>query len=188
MKRMMEKIQKSWMLSAIISMVLGLIMMVLPGFITKAAGYLLGTVAILFGLNRIIHYFRQENLYPAFFRGDLLVGFLAAGLGLFIMLHVEMVVSLLPVMAGAVLISNGVVGLQRAFGAGKALYDRWWLLLIFAALALGAGILLVINPFGTLKTAVSVIGGALIYEGASDILTMLLAGKKIDGWKKAAGK
>jgi len=31
-----------------------------------------------------------------------------------------------------------------------------------------------------------VVGGGLIYEGISDILTMLLAGKRIDGWKRPA--
>lgn len=188
MKKMLEKIRKSWMLSAVISMALGLILLLLPGFIAKGAGYLLGGAAILFGLNRIIRYFQQQKIYPEFFRGDLLVGFLAAGLGIFIMLQVEMVISLLPMIAGVVLASNGVVGLQRAISAKKAAYRQWWLLLGFAVLTLGLGALLIINPFGALKTAVSVIGGALIYEGLSDMMTMLLAGKKIDGWKNTGKK
>lgn len=188
MKKLLKKMQESWMLSAVISIILGLIFLIIPGFITKAAGYLMGIAAILLGAGRVIRYFRQENIYPEFFRGDLLIGFLAAGIGLFIMLHVESVISIVPVLCGAVLLSNGVVGLQRTLGAYRANYSRWWLLMIFALLTLGAGILLIINPFAALKTAVSVIGAALIYEGGTDIITMLMAGKQIDGWKNTVKK
>ena len=188
MKNILEKMQKSWMTSAVISIVLGLILLIMPGFITKAAGYLMGAAAILLGAGRIIRYFRQQHIYPEFFRGDLLIGFLAAGMGLFIMLNVETVISIVPVLCGAMLLSNGVIGLQRTLGAYRAQYSRWWLLLIFAGITLGAGVLLIMNPFGALKTAVSVIGAALIYEGASDILTMLIAGKEIDSWKSAVKK
>lgn len=188
MNKMLEKIQKSWMLSAGASMIIGLVLVLIPGFITKAAGYLMGAAAILFGLIRIIRYFGQKHIYPEFFRGDLLAGFLAAGLGLYILLNVEAVLGLVPVMAGAALIANGVVGLQRAHQAKKAGYQAWWMLLAFAGITLAAGVLLVINPFGALKTAVILIGAALIYEGASDILTMLIAGKKIEGWKASEKK
>jgi len=46
------------------------------------------------------------------------------------------------------------------------------------------GVVLIINPFASIKLAISIVGGCLIYEGISDLLTMLLAGKKVDGWKE----
>lgn len=179
----MKKMSSNWMFSAVTSMVIGLLLVLLPGFLTKAAGYLLGAAAVLFGVNRVITYFKQEKIYPEFFRGDLMIGLLAGTLGVFVMLNVQTVVSLLPLVFGAILFSNGVVGVQRAVQAQKAAYKQWWLLLIFALLTLGLGVVLVINPFGSLQAAVTLIGAGLMYEGVSDLLTMMLAGKKIDGWK-----
>lgn len=179
----MKKMSSNWMFSAVTSMVIGLLLVLLPGFLTKAAGYLLGAAAVLFGVNRVLTYFKQEKIYPEFFRGDLMIGLLAGTLGVFVMLNVQTVVSLLPLVFGAILFSNGVVGVQRAVQAQKAAYKQWWLLLIFALLTLGLGVVLVINPFGSLQAAVTLIGAGLMYEGVSDLLTMMLAGKKIDGWK-----
>ena len=182
--QMWKQISKHWLFSSAITIFLGLLLLLMPGFITKAAGYVLGIGAVVFGGSQVIRYFQEERIYPEFFRKDLMVGLLAATLGILILIRVEGVISLAPAVLGAVLFSNGVVGLQRAINARKAAYPQWWMLLIFALLTLALGLVLIINPFGSVKAAVMVVGGGLIYEGISDILTMLFAGKKIDGWKR----
>ena len=182
--QMWKQISKHWLFSSAVTIFLGLLLLLMPGFITKAAGYVLGIGAVVFGGSQVIRYFQEERIYPEFFRKDLMVGLLAATLGILILIRVEGVISLAPAVLGAVLFSNGVVGLQRAIKARKAAYPQWWMLLIFALLTLALGLVLIINPFGSVKAAVMVVGGGLIYEGISDILTMLFAGKKIDGWKR----
>ena len=184
LKEQWEKMRKNWLFSAAASAALGFLLLVMPGFLTKAAGYALGIGAILFGGSRVLNYFQEERMYPEFFRKDLMVGLLSVTLGILAMVKIDAMISLVPAAFGAVLFSNGVVGLQRALYAKKAAYSQWWLLLAFAVLTLALGLLLIINPFGVLKTAVRVIGAALMYEGITDALTMLIAGKKIDQWKE----
>ncbi|MBE5787461.1 MAG: hypothetical protein E7324_07980 [Clostridiales bacterium] len=184
MNNSMKKISEKWQFSAAVSIILGLILLLLPGISTRIVGYLLGALAIGLGADRAVKYFQQKHIYPEFFRGDLMLGLLMATLGILIIVNVEMVISLVPIAFGVALVSNGIVGLQRTWMARQGAYEQWWLLLIFALLTFGMGVVLIINPFASIKLAISIVGGCLIYEGISDLLTMLLAGKKVDGWKE----
>jgi len=53
-------------------------------------------------------------------------------------------------------------------------------------LTLAAGVVLLVNPFASLQVAIIVIGAALIYEGVTDMLSILLISKKIGQWKRNA--
>lgn len=53
-----------------------------------------------------------------------------------------------------------------------------------AALTIALGLVLVLNPFASAQVAVAVIGASLIYDGLTDVLTILLVGKRIDEWKR----
>ena len=183
MAKFLKNLSKSWMFSAVASMALGLVLLLLPGISTKIVGYVLGALAIAFGVGRAVKYFQQKHIYPEFFRGDLMLGMLVGALGILIIANVEMVISLAPIAFGVALVSNGVVGLQRAFVAKLGAYKQWWLLLAFALITLAMGVVLIINPFATVKLAISIVGACLIYEGVSDLLTMLLAGKKVEIWR-----
>ena len=71
MTKFLKNLSKSWMFSAVASMALGLVLLLLPGISTKIVGYVLGALAIAFGVGRAVKYFQQKHIYPVFFRGDL---------------------------------------------------------------------------------------------------------------------
>lgn len=179
-----KKFRENWPLASGITIVLGLVLVLFPGLIARLAGYLLGAAAIAFGVYSLTCYFKQQRLMPEFFRAELLGGFLAVALGLYIILHVDTVVSLLPFLAGAALLANGVVSLQRTLTARRSGYKGWEVLLVMTIVTLVFGLLLMVNPFKAIETIVIIIGIALLYEGLSDVVAMLMTGKKIDLWKK----
>lgn len=187
-KGLLEELKRNWMFSAILSMLLGLVLLLFPGITTRVVCFLLGGLIILYGLTHVIRYFRQENTYAELFQGDLMIGLFGIAIGLFMILRADVVVSLIPIIFGIVLMANGIAGVQRAANARRAGYSRWGLLLALAILTAALSILLLVNPFATIKVTVAVIGASLIYEGISDLVAMHLVGKRIEKWKKSNGQ
>lgn len=183
-KAFFAKLKKTWLISSLISVVLGLVLLLFPGIAIQVVCYLLGGLALIYGVMRIIRYARQGDVYPELFRGDLMIGLFLLAIGLFIVCRVEFVAGFIPVVFGIALLASGIGGVQRAMDAKRAGYERWLFLLVLAALTIALGLVLTMNPFASAQVAVAVIGASLIYDGITDMVTILLVGKRIDEWKK----
>lgn len=181
-------IKRNWLFSSLLSIILGIILMVFPGMTTQLVCAILGGIAILFGLSRVMRYFQQHSIYPEFLQGDLLSGLLCTGAGLFIALRPEIVVSLIPIIFGMFILAGGISGMVRAMDARRAGYAHWAIPMVLAVLALALSLMLMINPFASIKITVMVIGGCLIYEGITDLIAVQMTGKRIEAWKKAANR
>ena len=72
----------------------------------------------------------------------------------------------------------GIGNILRALDAKKAGNRRWGVLLGMAALSALLGAVILSNPFAVMKTAVIVIGAALIYEGATDIALVFFSDRR----------
>lgn len=183
-KNIFSKLKKAWLLSSILSVALGLVLLIFPWIAIQVVCYLLGGLAIIYGIIRIVRYARQGEAYPELFRGDLVIGLFLLAIGLFIVFRIEFVAGFIPVIFGIALLASGIGGVLRAMDAKRAGYERWFLLLVLASLTIVLGLILAMNPFATAQVAVAVIGAALVYDGVTDMITVLLVGKRIDEWKK----
>ncbi len=184
-KEIVEKLRKNWIVSAVVTIMIGLVLVLFPGSTLRAINYVLGGIAIAMGVVRVVRYFRQDHTYPFLFQSDLIVGLLAIGLGLFMLSKSEAVLSLVPFIFGLLLIGCGVGNILRSVDARRAGVPFWGVLLVLAILTAVAGSVILSNPFGALEVCVAVIGACMIYEGATDIVIVSLTGKRIDAWKKA---
>jgi len=135
--------------------------------------------ALSFGIFRLINYFRLQN-NGQFLRTGFISGFIFCALGLFCILKPTVIMSILPFIIGVIICFNGIVKLQSAIELRRAYYDKWFISLITAAITLILGILLIINPFSGAKLAIMFVGGALIVDGITNILTMRTIKKKAD--------
>lgn len=183
-KNIFSKLKKAWLLSSILSVALGLVLLIFPWIAIQVVCYLLGGLAIIYGIIRIVRYARQGEAYPELFRGDLVIGLFLLAIGLFIVFRIEFVAGFIPVIFGIALLSSGIGGVLRAMDSKRAGYERWFLLLVLASFTIVLGLILAMNPFATAQVAVAVIGAALVYDGVTDMITVLLVGKRIDEWKK----
>lgn len=182
---MMEKLKKNWIASAVLCIVAGLILLFWPEQTLTAVCYVMGAVAIVMGVIRIVRYFKQDHTYPVIFQADLAVGFLALGLGIFMISNPKTVTSLIPVLFGVVILGFGAANILRSSDAKAAGVSSWKLMLVLALITVALGLAILIYPFSVLTITVSVAGGCLVYEGVTDILTVLLVGKRIEAWRSA---
>ena len=178
-------LKRNWIVSAVVTCVIGLILLIFPGQSLNGISYAVGFLAVVMGVIRVVRYFKQDHTYPFLFQSDLVVGLLTVGFGLFMITRPETFMALLPHIFGILLVGCGVGNILRAVDAKKAGLSQWAVLLALAIVTIVLGWLVLANPFGTVEVVTMVIGGCLVYEGVTDIITTLLVGKRIDAWKKS---
>lgn len=150
--------------------VLGLVLIVRPGLTASVLCSGLGICALIFGATRILGYFLHGQDSTG---GDLAVGIALAALGVLCLAAPRTVMSILPLLLGVVLILDGAGKLSRSLELRKLGYPRWYLTLLLAACLLLVGIVMVLNPFGMVETAVSFFGICLLIDGLLDIVLLL---------------
>ena len=69
-----NKIKKNWIISAIVTGIVGLVLLLFPGSALLSVCYCIGGLTIALGVIRIVRYFKLEHLYPYFFQSDLVIG------------------------------------------------------------------------------------------------------------------
>ena len=179
------KLKTSWVFSAIVTIILGLILVLFPAAALTSVSYVMGGIAIAMGVIRTVRYFKQDHTYPFLFQSDLVVGLLSVGFGIFMVSQPVAFLSLLPHVFGILLVGCGIGSILRAVDAKKMGLAYWSVLLGLAIVSIVLGMLIMINPFYFAETTVIVIGACLIYQGVTDIVTTLAVGKRIDEWKKS---
>ena len=100
MEKKSLKTYKTWaILLAVVTMVLGLIMIFWPGISAVAICYLMGAVCIAAGIYEIIRYF-DLGLIGVLFRYDLFLGIMSVLAGVLLLLHPNGALVILPVILG----------------------------------------------------------------------------------------
>ena len=180
-----NKIKRNWVLSAIMTGIVGLVLLLFPGSALLSVCYCIGGLTIAMGVIRVVRYFKLEHLYPYLFQSDLVIGLVTVGLGTFMVTSPQAVMSLLPNLFGVLLIGCGIGNILRSVDAKNAGFTKWGVLLGMAILSVAAGFVVLNNPFGAIEVVVAVEGGCLIYQSISDFLITLVVNKKVKALKQS---
>ena len=167
MKSILHEQRRSSIAAAVVTILLGLTLVWWPGSSVRLLCILLGFAVFITGVIYLLGWIaRRQDGYPVVF---LLPGVVLCAIGVWLMTNPESVVILIQYIFGAILIFHGVVDLQGAVALMKRNCVRWWLDLALGALTVALGALILINPFGTFAALIMLIGGALIFDGVSDL-------------------
>lgn len=168
MKSILRQQRSSSIIAALITMGLGLVLVLWPDHTVELICTLLGASLLLIGVFYVLGWFarRKQGLSPAI---ALIPGVILGGLGVWLMVSPQSVVSLVQYVFGALIIFHGIVDLQSAVALIRQKAPRWWVELALGAVTLALGALILINPFGTFATLVALIGWVLIFDGGSDL-------------------
>lgn len=166
----------------ILSAVVGVILVIFPGTTLRMIGYLVSAALFLMGIVSIIIYMRRKT-EDNFMKNDFLKGLVAITLGVCTILKVEVVISLLPLILGIIIIISGCSKLQETIDMARVKSPSWLILLIAAIINIALGVLVVCNPFDTMKLLVTIIGIGMIFGGVTDVFITLHIAKK-NGWKR----
>ena len=172
-------LREQWTTSTLVALVtcaLGVVLLVWPDRSISMMCAVLGGSLLIFGLLYIAAWFAGKGKRGA---SSLLLipGVVLAGLGVWLMISAESVISLLQYVFAAVLLFHGFVDLQGAFALIRYHAKRWWVDLLLALATAGLGAVILVNPFGSFSALVMLMGAALIYDGLTDLWLIIRLGR-----------
>ena len=149
------------------ALVAGLCLLLFPQMTTSVVFWGLAMVLMAMGAVNLIAYFRA-SVQQAVANDQMASGLLLIVLGLVVGFAQETIASLLPLIFGMVLFVGGVLKTQGACDLKRMGDGRWFVALIGALISLICGLIVLINPFGTLMTLMRVMGAFLVVESVQD--------------------
>lgn len=167
MKSVLQEQRRSSALVALVTILLGVVLVIWPDRSVSVICAILGGALLLCGLLYVIGWFanKRRQSKSVFM---IIPGVILAGLGVWLMTSSSTVIALIQYVFGAVVLFHSILDLQAAIALFTQRMSKWWIDLLLALLTLGLGLLILVNPFGTFAALVVLIGITLIYDGASD--------------------
>lgn len=158
-------------LAAVATLIFGLALLIRPQLLTNLVFNIAGGALCIAGAFNIIRYFTRKDPYEGF-NWELCLGLILLTLGVILIVFKNALLALLPLLFGLALLFGGIVKIQAAMNMRRMMYIRWYFTMIAAAVSCLLGIVIIVNPFGTLLTLLRVIGGALVVEAVEDLLSL----------------
>lgn len=167
MKTILREQRRSSALAAVITILIGLLLLLWPDRSVNLMCMLLGGAILITGLVYVLGWLSRRGAgVPVFY---VLPSLILCALGVWLLTKPESVVQLIQYIFGGVLLFHGAVDLQGAAALARRGYLRWEADLLLAALTIALGVLILLNPFGTFAALTMLIGASLIFDGASDL-------------------
>ena len=132
---------------------------------------LIGGAVLVYGVVRLAAYLRGGEYAD---RLDLFLGVLLILLGLFLLVWIRFLITLIPVVLGIYIIVDSLAAVKRSLSMKALGYDRWWISCLVAAVLALCGLVMVLNPFGTVENLVMFIGLGFLFDGVSSLVNTIL--------------
>ena len=159
---------------AILYLALGLVLVLFPDMSGTFFVRVLAVGAAVYGLRRLFCYFRsRKEGSPA--GGEAFLAIIALAFALFCILQPHALLSFLPLVLGLLCLLDGIVKIPVAVAFVRERQGALVPALISTVLPLALGVLLLAKPFSAAKVAIMVFGVGLMLDGASDLVTAILA-------------
>lgn len=165
----LRKFKRSVYFVSIVYIIIGLIMLLNPVFVRNAVNYIMGVIAILYGLVYSISIYQKKDteLYSKF---NLLGGILCISFGLFLMVNPDVLFSLIPFCAGVVIFMDAIFLMYRSVSFKNLGIDKWWISLVFSCIFLAFSIYIIVNAKEISDVLIRIIGGFLILDAITDFI------------------
>ncbi len=151
-------------LTPVMTIILGLLLVINPFGAGRGVAIIIGIVVLLAGAADLIRYFMTNERYD-FQRGDLFSGIVKCLLGLFLLTHVNMVLSLITYIAGIFLILCGAGFISGSMSLRSVRAPGWETNMVLSVLVLVMGIFMLFNPFRVVSAAFLLLGLILLLSG-----------------------
>lgn len=179
MRDFFRNMKLSFVLAAVLYIILGLVLFIWPGISATVICYAFGGVLLAYGVVTVVSFFLRDSRQGSFVF-ELFLGIVAAALGLLFLIRPVIVASVLPVILGLFIVVDGLINLKRAMELRRMEYGRWNIPLILSVVSVLLGLLILFRPFLAAEALVMVVGAVLIYEGVSDLWTIF----RVSQWTK----
>ena len=172
----LKRFKRSVYFVSIIYIIMGLIMLLNPSFVRDAVNYIIGVVAILYGLIYTISVYQKKEteFYSKF---NLLGGILCLSFGLFLILNPDVLISLIPFCAGVIMFMDAVTFVFNSLSLKRFSVNRWWISLIISIVFISFSIYIMVNAKSITDLLIRFIGGFFVFDALMDIVFTIMLSK-----------
>lgn len=123
MREFFHNMKLSFLLAAVLYVILGLVLLIWPGVSATVFCYAFGGILLIYGMVAIVSFFLRDA--GRALRVRALPRYRRCSPGLLFLLRPVIVASVLPVILGLFIVVDGLVNLKRALELRRMLYLRW---------------------------------------------------------------
>lgn len=152
--------------------VIGLIMLIAPVMVTNMICYLVGTLCLILGGIGIYTYVSSEVYGPLSY-AILVISIAMIVLGIFVIVDPKSFISVIPFIAGIILVIDAFTKLQSSSSLKRYNYDRWRVVLVASLVIFAFGILLIVFSFESIILFIRILGFFLILTSVSSFFTAM---------------
>lgn len=185
MKGFLNNRKASSALTALCFIALGVFLLGWPELSRIWICRLLGGALLVTGIVYIIAHFVRAKGAKAVFQYDLILGIVLAILGLWLLATPTLVIVFIQYIVGAILVIHGILDLQGALNLRSG-GSHWWPAILIALMTVALGALIIWNPFTSINILLMLVGFALIFDGASDLILIFQLSRTFKKVKRAA--
>ncbi len=171
-------LKRSYGWASLVYVILGGTFLFRPEMSLTTISSAIGILILLYGVVHLIIYFAHDRMVSVY-GYDLVVGIIAAVIGVFMLILPKLIASVLPFVMGIFLIAGSIMKIQNAIDLNRMEYPRWWSTLISAVISLLFGLFLFWNPFGAVKVTIMIIGIALLLDGLAGLWSMFMLARNV---------
>ncbi|MCD7800834.1 MAG: DUF308 domain-containing protein [Ruminococcus sp.] len=172
-----KTIKQTYVGISLISVLLGIFLVIKPETSSNIITIIIGACFVFYGVVHIASYILIKN--DSFYQYDLAKGIITASIGIFFIMKPTIIASILPMVLGIAILINGIFSMQSSFNILRNTSSNWIRVLVPAIITIVLGILIILDPFGSVKTLLIIIGCCLIWNGISNFWTHICLSKKV---------
>ena len=168
----LKKFRASSYAVSIVYIIVGLIMLLNPGFISDAVNYVIGGLVIIYGVIYTVSLYqkREIGMYGKF---DFLAGIICISFGLFLILNPDTLGSLIPFCVGIIILMDAIRFIINSIKLKKLDYRSWIINLIVGIVFLAFSVLIIIKAKDISFLLIRFTGAFLIIDALLDFFTEL---------------
>ncbi|MCR5416591.1 MAG: DUF308 domain-containing protein [Pseudobutyrivibrio sp.] len=168
MKEKIKNLRLNVTFSAVVSVIIGVLLLLYPSESLMTIGKLMGVIICIAGASVIVSQIFEFEMNIM----GIIVGGILAVIGVWIFLNSAAVLSIIPIAIGVILVIHGVQDLGMAIEGVNLKISYPWAAFLIAALNILLGLICIGNAFGLVSFATRIIGIMLIYDGITSMFVV----------------
>lgn len=164
----LKKIKVSMLGSAVMTVIIGLILVINPLGATVAVCFMLGWFLLLLGVFGLLsHFVFNPGMSNSIELGISIIEIL---LGIYVIANPGSIIKLVFLIMAVILLVHGFHDMEAAMQMKKSSYEKWWVTFIVAVITILLGVIALTKPFESTALLLRVIGASLLFDGITDFL------------------
>lgn len=164
-----KRYEKRSIATSIIMILIAILLIIKPATILNTIITIFGIGMLLDGIFGVILYIITDK-EQKIFSNALVEGIFAIIVAVLVLMNKNLVISMLPIVAGIWIIVKSITKIQLSFNVRSVNEKSWGLILVSALITLVIGIMVLVEPFATMVSVTVLAGIFLLTTGIVDVI------------------